>query len=177
MSTRNYNYYACPIDSELGQRIVALMQRMYEASKAASDIALEKHADELMEDNLYAAGGIQFLVYNHPPRAKKTLYVARKYEGQYYCIPNMHYNVGLRFAKKLARLPRVTFAEMYDALYLDMRDPQFANCMVPRYFSDGKEWVYICTDIDLLSLHIDKHLTLSNDKVYDAALKYAQDED
>ena len=177
MSTSHYNYYACPIGSELGQRIVALMQRMYKASKAASDIAMEKHADELMEDNLYAAGGIQFLVYNRPPLAKKTLHVAREYEGQYYCIPNMHYNVGLRFAKKLARLPRVTFAEVYEALGLDMRDPQFANSMVPRYFSDGKEWVHICTDIDLLSLPCGKHLTLSTDKVYDAALKYAQDED
>ena len=172
MSEKVVHYYCCKGDSPLGAKLLHLIDRYDEVVNAASELCDKVGAIEFIGDFCYAAGGIKAFVMKGKLRAKKLLIVSHVENGNDVCVPNPNTNRGLKLAAKIARLPHITDDELCEPFGIDPHDPENKGLVAPRFFSIGREWLYIASDTPLSM----EELTECTEEKFAEARKYAEED-
>lgn len=174
MSEKVVYYYCCKGDSPLGKKLLRLIDRYGEVMKAASELCDKASAivNYFYGDGRYAAGGVGAVVMRGKLLSKKKFIKIGVEDGNDVCVPNPNTDAGLKLAAKIARLPHITDDELCEPFGIDAHDPVNKRLVAPRFFSIGREWLYIASDTPLSM----EELTECTEEKFAEARKYAEED-
>lgn len=140
--TENQHFYRLPIDSENGQKLLALLKKGEEAWKAAAELTKELGAVRFTPNEAFLIGGIGQLYFSKKPNERAYQTIRRR--GRYFeCYPNRGKEAGAKILDRILQLPTVHFKELEPVFGM-----QETGWVTPAFF-DYREDIYLASPTPL----------------------------
>ena len=140
--TGNQHFYRLPIESENGQKLLALLKKGEEAWKAAAELTKELGAVRFTPNEAFLIGGIGQLYFTKKPNGRAYETIRRR--GRYFeCHPDRGKEAGAKILDRILKLPTVHFKELEPIF-----GKQETGWVTPAFF-DYREDIYLASPTPL----------------------------